>query len=375
MAPYSDGQQWALVILPKVTGLVSLFFSCLVIFTVVNSKSYRSKTYHRLLLGISCVDVSSSFWLGLSTWPIPSETGIKGASGTTATCSVQGFFTQFGIASSFYNASLSIFYLLVIRYGWREDQIRRIEPLLHAVPILWGLSTAIAGIPLTIFNSANLWCWIAPYQDRGTNADLYRWVFFYGPLWIMIGIVTGCVIFIFHHVLSLEAKSAQYVSSWGLDAASRVGNNLVSNDENENENENDTSVEEKVEEANEAEEENVTEDEEIKAGDINWPLSALFASNEERNKTASVDSEAFKKVSSRLQLPNARSFRRSMKAEKLERGYRRSRQVAYQCLRYAGCFYFTWIALTVGFMCTILSLCVDCEKILPFHGLHFLKCS
>ena len=340
MSAYSDGQQWALVIMPKVTGLVSLLFSGLVIFMVCSNQDYRSKTYHRLLLGISCVDVSSSFWLGLSTWPIPKETGIKGASGTTASCSVQGFFTQFGIASSFYNASLSIFYLLVIRYGWREDQIRKIEPFLHALPVMWGLSTAIAGLSLTIFNSANLWCWIAPYQDRGAHADIYRWVFFYGPLWIMIGVVTISVILIFHHVHRIEAKSARYASFRKQEIAGHFDNNL----DTINGNENIDNGEEKGEEDNEED----TKAEDADVDDINTSLSVLLRSNDTRNKTGG-DSRALDNASSRRRLSNVLSLRRSTKKEEsMGRRSQRSRDVAYQSLRYAGCFYFTWIALTVG---------------------------
>ena len=219
----TKAQQWALVLAPKMTGVCSIVFSSLVIYTVLICPDKRSKTYHRLVLGISCVDISSSFWLAMSTWPIPKEeeeeeeeetnnnnNNTLWAVGTTTTCTIQGFFTQFGIASSFYNASLSIFYLLVIRYGWKDDRIRRLEPLFHCLPISWGLITAIVGLPLTLFNNATLWCWIASYQDRGESAELYRWLFFYGPLWFMILVVTMNVVLIFQHVHKLERVTQRH---------------------------------------------------------------------------------------------------------------------------------------------------------------------
>ena len=210
----TKAQQWALVLAPKMTGVCSIVFSSLVIYTVLICPDKRSKTYHRLVLGISCVDISSSFWLAMSTWPIPKEEETNNntlwAVGTTTTCTIQGFFTQFVIASSFYNASLSIFYLLVIRYGWKDDRIRRLEPLFHCLSISWGLITAIVGLPLTLFNNANLWCWIAPYQDRGESAELYRWLFFYGPLWFMILVVTMNVLLIFQHVNKLERVTQRH---------------------------------------------------------------------------------------------------------------------------------------------------------------------
>ena len=203
--PFSLAQQKALALLPKVTGLTSIVFSSLIVFSVWRDKAKRRNPYHRLLAGISLVDISASFWLGLSTWPITRDSGVLWAVGTDATCRLQGFFTQFGISSSFYNASLSIYYVLVIRYGWKEHQIQRIEPLLHGIPILWALGTSIAGLPLNIFGNANLWwCWISPKQD------VYRWSFFYGPLWLMIVIVTVNCLVILLYVRRTEQASDKY---------------------------------------------------------------------------------------------------------------------------------------------------------------------
>jgi uncharacterized membrane protein len=130
------------------------------------------------------------------------------AVGSEATCTMQGFFIQVGIASSFYNVSLAIYYFLVIRKGWTEKEIRMLEPFMHSIPLLWGISTALIGIPLKLFNDANLWCWIASFPKgcegdeclRGVNAEFYRWLFFYGPLWASILFVSVCMMLVFVHV-------------------------------------------------------------------------------------------------------------------------------------------------------------------------------
>ena len=289
-------QERALAVLPKVTGLFSLVFSALIVLTVARDKQKRSSTYHRLLAGISTVDISSSFWLGLSTWPIPRESGVLWASGTTATCALQGFFTEFGVASSFYNASLSFYYLLVIRYGWKDDRISRVEPFMHTIPILWGLWTAVAGLPLKLFNNANLWCWIAPHpldcQDnsdeecfRGDNSDIYRWAFFYGPLWLMITIVTVNVILVFRYVRKVELSSARYRFE------SRFDHHTVQ---------------------------------------VSTFVTAQEVLEEEGAAAVGVVNSSRKN-----------SMRGSI--NKL----RRTRQVARQCLGYAGAFYLNWIPLTL----------------------------
>mgnify|MGYP000313952378 CR=1 FL=1 len=362
--PLTDAQQWALVIVPKVTGFISILFSGLVILTVCLDKEKRNKTYHRLLLGISCVDISSSFWLGLSTWPIPRETGIKGSRGNTLSCTVQGFFTQFGVASSFYNASLSVFYLLVIRYGWKEKRIRQVEPFLHAIPILWGLGTSIAGTCLTIFNSANLWCWIASYQDRGANANLYRWVFFYGPLWSMIFIVTINVILIFQHVRRIERITESYTfrpddrntaahqfqtdEYQELQSQQKIMEKEEDKDLSVGDNQQETTMREDIHLGVECESDNPIARLENAKQDTHTGTGNATNGTLAENSPAGVDvkSSTGRATATSISFRSgAKMFRSSNNQAKTKR---RSREVAYQSLKYAGSFYFTWTALSVS---------------------------
>jgi hypothetical protein len=106
---FNERQSVALAILPKIVGAISIMASILIIITVARDSNKRNKTYHRLLVGISCLDVCSSFWQGLSMWPMPAgATAVWGARGNDMTCSLQCFFTQFCIVSSCYSASLSL---------------------------------------------------------------------------------------------------------------------------------------------------------------------------------------------------------------------------------------------------------------------------
>lgn len=195
---FTQAQKIVLAVLPKISGWTSMVFSFLIVYTVLKDPKRRSKPYHRLVCGISITDFSASFWLALSTWPIPRDSGVLWASGTTTTCNLQGFFTQAGIASSFYNCSLSIYFLLVIKCGWKESQIRKIEPCLHGVPIAWALLSASTGLGLGAFGNANLWCWV-----KSTN-EVFRWAAFYGPLWMMIAIISIICVLILLHVRRIE---------------------------------------------------------------------------------------------------------------------------------------------------------------------------
>ena len=220
MSSLTRSQQVSLAVLPKVFGSLSFCFSWVIIVTVLrDAKGKRSKVYHRLVMGMSLADVSSSFALALSTWPIPSSSGILWAVGTTQTCTAQGFFTQFGISSPLYNVSLSFYYLLAVRYGWKEHELKRIEPYFHVLPVAWALLTGIAGLPLQIFNSANLWCWIGdgpPGSGRNGNTDPYRWGFFYGPLWTAIVVVTINLFLLFSYVRTVTLRSERYAQMMHL---------------------------------------------------------------------------------------------------------------------------------------------------------------
>jgi hypothetical protein len=201
---YSLSQQRALAILPKVSGFISFLASSALAFSVLRDKKRRAKIYHRLLLGIAISNMSASFWLGLSTWPMPADSGILWASGSSATCNLQGTMVQFGISSTFYNASLALYFMLVVVYNWKEHRIRksRIEYFLHGVPIAFASATSFTGLALGYYGSAQFWCWITSDHER------FRMAAFHGPLWAMVALITMSSVKIFLHVRNIE-RSAQ----------------------------------------------------------------------------------------------------------------------------------------------------------------------
>jgi len=208
---FTPGQEISLALMPKIMSSISLVGSVMIVFTVLRDPKKRCKTYHRLLAGISFADCITNISTGiLSTWPIPADSGVRWAAGNDRTCQAQGFFVQANCTSAMYNACLSLYYLLTIKYRWTEDRLKKIEPYLHAIPFLWSYSTAIASISLDILGNAYLWCWIS------SKYDAYRWALFYGPLWLMILIVTINCIMIWLHIRKTERKS----NRWTFEATS-----------------------------------------------------------------------------------------------------------------------------------------------------------
>merc|ERR1711937_535631 len=153
----------------------------------------------------------------MSTWPTPSDQSdsIYLASGNTETCTAQGFFNEFGnITTPLYSAALCVWYLLILKYKWKEEDCKKYEPYFHAIPITVGLSMAVAGLPLTLYNNSGYLCWYAPYPagctstdphtcTRGEIAGTFRWIH-YGIIWSCIAFVTFTMASIYLSVRKLE---------------------------------------------------------------------------------------------------------------------------------------------------------------------------
>jgi hypothetical protein len=214
-----SAKEYTMVLLPKFAGAISVTFSSLIIYAVINKIRLRKSTvYDRLIMGMSFSDLVSSFWFLMSSWPIPKSSGVLWAVGNQTTCNLQGFFTHGTVASPIYNASLSFYHLLVVQYKWKNQKLKKYEWCFHFLPIAWSVSTAIAGIPLKLYNNANLWCFIAatPDGERGQNANFFRVLFFYGPLYLMIIIVTVNTLLVVCYVKKITTQAIRHSNNGTL---------------------------------------------------------------------------------------------------------------------------------------------------------------
>jgi hypothetical protein len=159
-----------------------------------------NKVYHRLLFVMSVGDILFSFMYVLSSWPVPQDDPYAPwlSAGTTATCTAQGFISQLFGASTFYNAYLAVYYVLVVRYNWPERKIAKLEMVAHAFAVLFGLSTSVSALFMDLYNSVGLWCWIESIPigcedpelcERGRPAKAYQYYFWYVWIWASFGIV------------------------------------------------------------------------------------------------------------------------------------------------------------------------------------------
>lgn len=217
MTYLSKDQRIALAIIPKFSSVFSLFGSIWIIVEVATEKTKRQVPYHRLLLAMSVYDVLESIWNFFSTWPIPEGSPhVIWAYGNTASCNAQGFFLTLSSAVPLYNAMLSLYYVLVIKYNYTDRRLRSfVEPAMHTFCFLWAFVTAVYSVAAGLINNADLWCWIAPLPAdcleswvhgvdnanpcvRGDNIWIYRFGFYFIPLWISIAVgskyYTSCIV-------------------------------------------------------------------------------------------------------------------------------------------------------------------------------------
>jgi len=199
----TDSQIRVLAIIPSVVAPISLVGSVCIVYKILRQDrpNKKASTYLRLMIAQSLVDIVTSSWFMLGPLPVLEETtGKFGARGNTATCSALGFFTQLGVSSVFYNASLLLYFLLKIRYKVKDDYLSKwIEPWMHIISILVPLIQASSGVALGLFNPAGLGltrCYIIPYPpmcnrtsqttcQRGELAPLFLWLYCLIPVGLL----------------------------------------------------------------------------------------------------------------------------------------------------------------------------------------------
>lgn len=116
-----------------------------------------------------------------------------------------GFFVMLGYGSGFFNNSLSIYYVLVVVYSWKEFQLRQARPFLLIVPVVCAMVLAFGGIPF--YDSAWVGCWLLP---RPYTDDWSAFGFSFGPVITTSIISTACNIRVYWSVRSTVRKGQQW---------------------------------------------------------------------------------------------------------------------------------------------------------------------
>lgn len=201
----------------KIVALLSVLGTAMIISAVFRSEKNRKNTQQRIVGLMSVVDIFAAFtWLTTHLW-IPKDYPDFAGIGNKYTCRTQGFLIQLTTISILYNACLSIYYMLLIKYNWKSHQLVRIEKWFHLVTITFGVGTSIAVLCLDLFHPSNWNCFIGPDYTKNPDprADLAKTLvllFAYIPIWIAASISIVCMTLVYFHVKKIEARAKQWVS-------------------------------------------------------------------------------------------------------------------------------------------------------------------
>jgi hypothetical protein len=215
-------------------------------------KQRGDSVYHRLMMGMSTFDFMASLMNFLSTWPTPTtvEPPVWLAAGTTGTCTAQGFFNELGnICTPVYNATLSIYYVLIIRSGWNERRLCRYEAWFQMVPLVFGFGISLAALGFKNFNNSGWNCWLANYPKgcsesgldgdttctRGGHAIVFRWAHF-AIIWSAI-LVSCMSMGLIWSVVYRQEKATEHLTkhrtvavSHGYATHNTINHNITSNE-------------------------------------------------------------------------------------------------------------------------------------------------
>lgn len=227
-----------IVIISSVASVISAFASSIMIYVLFQTTQKLTTTLHRLLFGMAVSDIIHSLCIALGTVPAPSDTPsimYGHAFGNQATCNTQGFlFLVFGLMSGFYNCSLNIYFLSVIKYNISNNDIKKkIEPAMHILPSLFSFSMGIAALSKDYINANFQACYIAASPnyclvdstvecERGDkNAVVFRWIAHGGPLFIFFVVIISSMSTIYYivwkqdRVMSTKYRSTRFEQAKG----------------------------------------------------------------------------------------------------------------------------------------------------------------
>jgi hypothetical protein len=167
--PLSDTQYFILWGIASV-GCAFTWFGAISIIFIARRK--LNSIYHRLLFVTSWVEFLSNFLGFFATIMMDKDTGYPFAHGNQATCSTIGVVLLYSVISmAFSSCYISIYFMLTIRYNWKDERIRSYEWFAYLVAFCIPFSYSVVGLVYDFFNpNATRLCAISEYPT-GCEGD------------------------------------------------------------------------------------------------------------------------------------------------------------------------------------------------------------
>ncbi|KAL3785811.1 hypothetical protein ACHAWO_007988 [Cyclotella atomus] len=216
----------ALVNVARAAGLISIIGSSAIVVDICKKKAFKS-TKNLILLLMSIFDIMFAIFIQIAGTLMLPEGTAWGAIGSWQSCTVQGFSLYFFVAPAcFLNANLSMYYVLCVLWGWKEEQFRRplIQMWTYGMPLILGSFIAIWGLVDGAYTISVWSCSLSPSPlgckqmpevvgqcTRGINANTIEMVWTV-LLFIFSFIIVISVAILYRAVLKQERALDRYTA-------------------------------------------------------------------------------------------------------------------------------------------------------------------
>ena len=230
----------------EVSSSIISVMGCLTLLFMIGRSHQKLKVpLNRLFLGLCLCDfiAASARSFGMIPSPLgqaPSWTIWNTVNGTMTLCRVQGFLILLGqIASALYHCSICVYYLIEIKYTNVLVRMKRMEYLLHAIPILFSLSLDGAILGVDGIHPSATTCYPVlynPFECRfdatmecDFNVELSACMKILFLLWLVImpSVTYGCMMLIYRRVSSQEELTNRFRFSFSERASFSANRNTL----------------------------------------------------------------------------------------------------------------------------------------------------
>lgn len=199
-------------------SILSMFGAAMILSSVFRSEKNRKNIQQRIVASMCMTDFVFEFMLLTGVFWMPKSKFLPNV-GNAVSCGIQGFFGVWAwYATIWYNCSLAVYYLLVIKCSWNPRKVKDVEKWFHIVPHAVGLGFSVAASFLDGFNSAGPTagaCLLYPNKNRGDDypnlAHVERMIY------ASIAMFSTCIFFnsmcylvIYWHVRETEKRSERW---------------------------------------------------------------------------------------------------------------------------------------------------------------------
>lgn len=226
VAPPTEAQKVAIQVTFMVAALPSIIGATFIVQHIARSSVRRKLPGTSIVLGMSLMDL---LYAGISIFgtvvnPKNTVRQDEWARGNWASCEAAGFLGHGAmVASVLYNVSLTVYYLLTIRYGWSDRKIQnKVLKWLHVLPLLVGWGLAVPGLPLELYNPTPMGCRVEGYPpfcaqmgscERGINAKTFQITFLFAWVWGAFAFMVVAMGLIYRALHAVKAPGSSQLSN------------------------------------------------------------------------------------------------------------------------------------------------------------------